>query len=140
MCGCCAVYDSEDVKSATTSTAAFEQVESLGNSGNDFKGTKVMEEEPHYDPLVEGVSSTTEINQNIATDQDKTFAVEEKPGQFEANLERPIILEKYSKEQRNIPSDQTKDTDPSGAGKLVDSTKSQNSSLATDSAFCINIY
>lgn len=110
------IYDSEDVKSATTSTAAFEQVESLGNSGNDFKGTKVMEEEPHYDPLVEGVSSTTEINQNIATDQDKTFAVEEKPGQFEANLERPIILEKYSKEQRNIPSDQTKDTDPSGAG------------------------
>jgi len=118
--GCCTVYDSEDVKSATP-TPTSEQEENLGNSGIDIEGTG---EESSHDPRFEGVSSTTEINRNISTDQAKTFAVEEKPEQYKANLEKPIIvLEEDSQEQGSrteeytLPNYQTKETDPSGVGE-----------------------
>ncbi|KAJ1407473.1 putative low-temperature-induced 65 kDa protein-like isoform [Sesbania bispinosa] len=89
-----------------------------------FGDTMVMEEEPHQEPLVVGVSSTTEMNQNIATDLTKTFGGEEKPGKCKVNLERPIGLEedphvqgsRHEAEAYTLPSYQTKVTDPSGAG------------------------
>ncbi|KAJ1391056.1 putative low-temperature-induced 65 kDa protein [Sesbania bispinosa] len=113
------INESEAVKSATS-----KQVENLEKSTMNFGGTMVMEEEPHQEPLVVGVSSTTEMNQNIATDTAKTFGGEEKPGQCEVNLERPIGLEedpqaqesRHEAEAYTPPSYQTKVTDPSGAG------------------------
>jgi len=117
--GCCTVYGSEDVKSATP-TPTSEQDENLGNSGTDIEGTG---EESSHNPRVEGVSPNTEINRTISTDQAKTFAVEEKPEQYKANLERPIVLEEDSQNQGNrteeytLPNYQTKETDPSGAGE-----------------------
>ncbi|KAJ1376532.1 putative low-temperature-induced 65 kDa protein [Sesbania bispinosa] len=121
------VNESEAVKSATS-----EQVENLEKSAMNFGGTTVMEEEPHQDPLVVGASSTTGMNQNIATDTAKTFGGEEKPGQCEVNLERPIGLKedphsqgsRHEAEAYTLPSYQTKVTDPSGA---VETQPNQNS-------------
>lgn len=90
---CCAVHESEDVKTATPTS---EQVENLGKSGIDSggtRGTTVMGEEPRHDALLGGVSSTTEIDQNIATDSAKTFSVEEKAGPPKDNLEKSIGLD-----------------------------------------------
>jgi hypothetical protein len=99
--GCCTVYDSEYVKSATSTpapTPTSEQDENLGNSGIDIEGTG---EDSSHDARVEGVSSTTEINPNLSTDQAKTFTVEKKPEQYKANLERPIGLEEDSQDQES---------------------------------------
>jgi len=94
----CTGYDSEDVKSTTPES---EKVENLGNSEIGFEGTKFTGQEPHHVPLVEGVSSTTEINQNTANDKSNIFSAEEKPEQYKANLERPIGLKEDSQEQES---------------------------------------
>jgi hypothetical protein len=120
----CAVYDSEDVKSATP-TPESEKVENLGYSGNDIEGTKVKGEEAYHDTPVEGDSSNTEINQNIANDQAKTFPGEEKSEQYKANLEKPaVVFEEYPQkegiktEAYTLPNYQINHTDPSGAAGL----------------------
>lgn len=116
---CCAVHESEDVKTATPTS---EQVENLGKSGIDSggtRGTTVMGEEPRHDALLGGVSSTTEIDQNIA----KTFSVEEKAEIPKENLERSIGLEEAphapgsTTEAYTPPNYETKITDPSVIGK-----------------------
>ncbi|XP_045808404.1 low-temperature-induced 65 kDa protein-like isoform X1 [Trifolium pratense] len=131
------IYDSEDVKSPT-STPESEKVENLGNSGIDIEGTKVKGEEPYHDTPVEGDSLITEINQNIANDQAKTFPVEEKPEQYKANLEKPaIVFEEYPQkqgiktEEYTLPNYQINHTDPSGAenDEIKDNIKPLEESL-----------
>lgn len=122
MFGCCTDYGSRDVTSATPTTD-YEKVENLRNSVFDLEGSKDVGEEPHHDPSVEGVSSTTGINQNIATDKAKTFDLEEKPDQFKADFERPIVSKEDSQEQGsrtdayNLPKYQARDTDPNVEGE-----------------------
>ncbi|WJX14540.1 hypothetical protein P8452_04783 [Trifolium repens] len=115
------VYDNEDVKIATP-TPEYEKVENLGNSGIDIEGTKVKGEEPYHDTQVEDDSSTTEINQNIANDQAKTFPGEEKPEQYKINLDNPVIVsEEYPvkqgtrTEEYTLPNYQINHTAPSDA-------------------------
>ncbi|KAG4998244.1 hypothetical protein AAZX31_10G223200 [Glycine max] len=110
------IQESEDVKTAIPTS---EQVEYLGKSGIDFGGTAVMGEEPRHDALLGGISSTTEIDQNIA----KTFSVEEKAEIPKENLERSIGLEEAphapgsTTEAYTPPNYETKITDPSVIGK-----------------------
>ncbi|TKY51292.1 Low-temperature-induced 65 kDa protein [Spatholobus suberectus] len=119
------VHESEDVK---TTTPTSEQVENLGKSGIDFggtTGTTVMGEEPRHDALLGDVSSTTEIDQNTATEPAKTFSVEERAGLPKDNLERSIGLDLEEEphatgsrpEAYTPPNYHTKVTDPSGVGK-----------------------
>ncbi|XP_057424695.1 low-temperature-induced 65 kDa protein-like [Lotus japonicus] len=109
-------YENEGFKSTTP---ASEQVENFGKSGSDFGSTTVMgEEQPHQDPVVVGVSSTAEMNQNIDTEPVKKIAGEEKP----MDLERPTVLEDDHHAQGSrpeaytLPSYETNVTVPSGAG------------------------
>ncbi|CAL5209518.1 unnamed protein product [Lathyrus oleraceus] len=107
-------YPSEDVKNATP-PPEYKQDENFGNSGTGFEGAKVKGEEPRHDSLFEGVSSTTtETNQNIA----KPSAVEDKPEEFKADLERPGLSEDFEEqgsriEAYTLPKYQTSDTYPS---------------------------
>ncbi|XP_058769784.1 uncharacterized protein LOC131643551 isoform X2 [Vicia villosa] len=110
-------YGSRDVTSATPTTD-YEKVENLRNSVFNLEGSKDVGEEPRRDPSVEGVSSTTGINRNIATDMAKAFDLEEKPDQFKADFERPIFSKKDPQEQGSrtdaydLPKYQARDTDP----------------------------
>ncbi|GAU15430.1 hypothetical protein TSUD_44670 [Trifolium subterraneum] len=131
------IYDSEDVKSATP-TPESEKVENLGNSGIDIEDTKVKGEEAYHDTPVEGDSSNTEINQNIANDQAKSFPVEEKPEQYKPNLEKPVtVLEEYPQkqgiktEEYTLPNYQINHTDPSVAenDEIKDNIKPLEESL-----------
>ncbi|KAK7313879.1 hypothetical protein VNO77_39082 [Canavalia gladiata] len=107
-----------------TTNPTSEQVENLEKSRINFGGTTVLVEEPHHKPLDESDSSTTEIDQCLATDPAKIFSVEEKGGLPKDNLERPIGLKEDphalgSRPEAYIPSnDQIKVTDPSGGGEL----------------------
>lgn len=109
MFECYAVYDTEAVKSATPTS---DKVENLVVSEVDFGGKKDTgdgEDRHDHDPLVGSLSSTTEINQNIAT-------------------EKPIVLERDPHEQGsrpeayNLPNYQNEGTDPSGQGKMIQPT------------------
>ncbi|CAI8604485.1 unnamed protein product [Vicia faba] len=110
-------YGGREGKNATATTESG-KVENLRNLVFDLEGSKDVGEEPYHDPLTEGVSSTTETNQNIATDKAKPFALEEKPDQFKADFEGPIVSKEDSQEQGSrtdaydIPKYQTRDTDP----------------------------
>ncbi|CAJ1977066.1 unnamed protein product [Sphenostylis stenocarpa] len=105
------IHENEDVK---TATPTCEQVETLGKSGIDFGSTTVMADEAHHDSL----PSTTDIDQNIATEPANTFSAEKKRGLPKDNLDWSIGLEEEPYSPRNRPEAytppkyQTKVTDP----------------------------
>ncbi|XP_027365854.1 low-temperature-induced 65 kDa protein [Abrus precatorius] len=115
------IHESEAVKNVTPTS---EQVENLGKSGINVRGTTVMGEEPNHDQVVEGGSLTTEVAENIVTDPSKAFSVEENAGLLHDNLEEPISMKDDSNAQGSRPEAYTPpnyqnkviDTDPSGAG------------------------
>ncbi|RDY12793.1 Low-temperature-induced 65 kDa protein [Mucuna pruriens] len=101
------IHESEDVEFARPTS---EQVENLGKSGIDFGGTTVMGEELDDDAPLGGPCSTTEIDQNIASDPAKTFSVEEKAGLLpKDNLERSIGFEEEPHALGTDPSGVVKD-------------------------------
>ncbi|XP_019452801.1 PREDICTED: low-temperature-induced 65 kDa protein-like isoform X1 [Lupinus angustifolius] len=96
------IHETEAVRSAAP---ASEKVENLEKSEVNFEGTKVEVEETDQKPRVVDVFPTTEIEQNITTDQGKTFVGEEKSEQPNAYLEEDPL--KYN---------QTKPTDLNETG------------------------
>ncbi|CAL0320465.1 unnamed protein product [Lupinus luteus] len=84
------IHETEAVRSAAPTS---EKVENLEKSEVKFEGTTVEGKETNEKARVVDVSPTSEIEQNITTDQGKTLVGDDKSEQPNAYLERPIGLE-----------------------------------------------